>query len=506
MRTFEDIHSDAERALIINNATLLMDHATELESVGTSHASSLANFYRGSALNLRGDYPEALEHYRRAMALCQETGDRLGEARATSGIGNVYVSTGDHTAALANLHRALELQEELDDRLGLARTICAIGNVHLGNGDYPVALQHYHRAHTLYEDLGNSPGVATCQIRKLDAYVNMGADAEALELLHNIDRLRVDDPAARADRNLQRAALQQRGGDIEAAIETLRGALTDALEFELRPAAAQTHLRLRELALLSNDFPKYIEHNNEYGRISEEIRGQQATQRLAMFEADRRMEAERREREKERALLYGTLPRAVADRMIRGEVVSGDHFSSAAVLFADMAGFSSGTSSLEASQVVMILEHVFDAFDRICDEHAVVKVKTIGDSYMCFKGDGAAADNVAALARTALEMHQSTFTWPDGSPIQFRIGLHMGPIAAGVIGTQRLQYDIWGDTVNVASRMKSTGEPGRVHVSSEFARSFSDAAAPADSCTLSMRGEVDVKGKGIMTTYWLEGR
>ena len=100
------------------------------------------------------------------------------------------------------------------------------------------------------------------------------------------------------------------------------------------------------------------------------------------------------------------------------------------------------------------------------------------------------------------------FFWPDGSLVDFRIGMHNGSVVAGVIGTERLQYDIWGDTVNVASRMESTGEPGRIHVSEAFADVLGSSAFQAKDdrhFVVTMRGDVDVKGRGTMTTFWLEG-
>lgn len=217
------------------------------------------------------------------------------------------------------------------------------------------------------------------------------------------------------------------------------------------------------------------------------------------------MQAECREREGERALLYGALPRSVADRMMRGEAVNGDHFPDAAVLFADVAGFTSGSSSLDASQLVTLLECVFETFDRICDEQAAIKVKTIGDCYMCFKGDATSEENAAALVRAALALQSTGFTWPDGSPLSFHIGLHCGPVTAGVIGTQRLQYDVWCDTVNVASRMETSGEGGRIHVSDTFAQLLAGADTATIQHSLIPRGQVEVKGKRTMTTYWLQG-
>jgi class 3 adenylate cyclase len=276
------------------------------------------------------------------------------------------------------------------------------------------------------------------------------------------------------------------------------------------------HELLRDLAQKRNDFAGYIEHNKEHQRITEEIRGKEATQRLAMMEAERKMEGERRERDKERALLYGALPESVATRILRGEKVTGDHFEHAAVLFIDVASFTTHTATMQPGDVVLLLEDLFSRMDNICDQHGAVKIKTIGDSYMCFRGDGAEAENALSIARVALDVARTPFTWPDGSPLIVRMGAHIGAATAGVIGTQRLQYDVWGDTVNVASRMESHGEPGRIHVSEVFATALrsvdggqwtvddNNDSMTSDSMTLFKRGSISIKGKGPMTTYWLE--
>ena len=102
----------------------------------------------------------------------------------------------------------------------------------------------------------------------------------------------------------------------------------------------------------------------------------------------------------------------------------------------------------------------------------------------------------------------ASFTWPSGKPVQFRIGLHIGDVVAGVIGTERLQYDVWGDTVNTASRMESTGEPGRIHISGTLADALGDQRGLEGTrrdWKVVERGQVEVKGKGKLTTYWLEG-
>jgi class 3 adenylate cyclase len=256
---------------------------------------------------------------------------------------------------------------------------------------------------------------------------------------------------------------------------------------------------------------------------------------MAMVEVDMKMEAERRERERERAILYGALPREIADKLVRGDNVSGDEIEHASVLFLDITESTRHASVLTAKQVVGILSQMFNTFDLIVAKHDLMKIKTIGDAYMAVAFTGADEPCEVRATRAAVEMLTSPFTWPDGSAVQFRIGLHSGPLVAGVLGTQRLQYDVWGDTVNVASRMESTSEPGRIHVSEAFASALGSRlrgndegmgtglrrgdvesrtahrppltdndSLTSDSLKLIKRGEISIKGKGPMTTYWLE--
>ncbi|MBS1560983.1 MAG: hypothetical protein JSS89_05215 [Bacteroidetes bacterium] len=380
-------------------------------------------------------------------------------------------------------------------------------------------------------------------VKMIAEHIALGDEAQAQTLLGSLDEMQIDEPEVHIMRELHRATLLERNGRIDDATASLRMAVHEATERGMRSLAAEAHKRLRDLALTRSDLPGYVEHNNEFTRITEAIQGKEATQRLAMIEAERKMEAERRERDKERAVLYSTLPKHVADRVVRGEQVSGDLFDDAAVMFADIVGFTSHTSTMAAVDVVALLEHIFSAFDGACERHSVTKVKTIGDSYMCFRGDADAPTNARSVATLALDVMQLQFQWPDGSPVQFRVGIHIGPATAGIIGTQRLQYDVWGDTVNVASRMESSGEPGRVHVTEAFAselkrnteytiqNSIIESGNPEShevshevshnvshsvshevplvtrhsSLVTIERGEIDLKGKGLMNTYWLEG-
>lgn len=489
-----------ERAIAIH------EDRGDRDGVATITVNMGTMYYHG------GDYPRALEHFERALAVTQELGNRLSSAMITSNIGTVYSNTGDYGKAIERLERALAVEEELGNRAGIATALSGIGSVYMSTNETDRALEYFERAALLYEELGDLAGMARSAGNLIDLHLAQGAHIKASELLTAQASMMLDEPEIYAWHLVNRAALAQHEGNLDLAHTELLAALKISEETGIRHLTSDIQMRLRDLARKRHDLEGYVLHNDEYHRINEEVNGKQATQKMVMMEAERKMQAERAEREKERTLLYGTLPKHVADRILSGEVVSGDHFDHASVLFTDIVGFTSNSSSMPPSEVVHLLENVFNTFDTLCDLHGVAKIKTIGDSYMCFKGDGEDAENASSIAQLALDMQRSTFSWPSGEPLVMRIGIHIGPATAGVIGTQRVQYDVWGDTVNIASRMESTSEPGRIHMSEVFAnvlRSITNAAGVATSeakeLVVTQRGTVDIKGKGAMKTFWLEG-
>ncbi len=496
-----------------------------LEELGDRRGVARVTVNIGSVYNETGNYPAALEQKHRALAIHEELGERRGVALVTGNIGIVHSDTGNYTAALEYYHRALAIHEEMGDRSGVAIVTGNIGNVQSATGNYTAALEHYHHALAIHEELGYRRGVESVTGNILSTQVCMQADAEAVATLAAMDAMQIDTPGVRIQCDLQRAVLQQRKGLLDDAQSTLKRAQTEAQESGLRSLEADAHKELRDLAQKRNDFAAYIEHNNEFTRITEEINGKETATKLAMQTKQREIEAREREHEKHRTLLYGTLPKVVADRMIRGEKVSGDHYESASVIFLDIVGFTSISDKIPPGHVVHLLSHIFSTLDEVCKGHGVTKIKTIGDSYMAVAGVPEAQENHAQrAAQCALDMlsaldaleiamppdlGETSWTKEVGE-IQVRIGIHCGPVTAGVIGTERLQYDVWGDTVNVASRMESTSEPGRIQVSEAFAEGATPHASPVNAphtfaFTFIERGEIDIKGKGAMNTFWLEG-
>ena len=188
-----------------------------------------------------------------------------------------------------------------------------------------------------------------------------------------------------------------------------------------------------------------------------------------------------------RRLLDNVLPPSIADRLERGEHRIADHADAATVLFADLVGFTVLAERLSPVQLVDTLDELFTQFDELAARHGLEKIKTIGDAYMVVGGVPAPrADHAFAVARLALEMRELVAARDD---LQIRIGIHSGPVVAGVIGARKFMFDLWGDTVNMASRMESHGVPGAIQVTAATAALL----APAFVCE--PRGTIPIKGK-----------
>ncbi|HEV3397760.1 MAG TPA: adenylate/guanylate cyclase domain-containing protein [Actinomycetes bacterium] len=221
----------------------------------------------------------------------------------------------------------------------------------------------------------------------------------------------------------------------------------------------------------------------------------------------RALDAEHRlllaERERSERLLLNVLPAPIAARLKQGEEVIADGFPEVTVLFADLVDFTRRSQDTTPERVVRVLDELFTALDRLAERHGLEKIKTVGDAYMAVGGlPQPRPDHAEAVADMALAVREEVprHLDPGGRPLQVRIGIDTGPVVAGVIGRRKFSYDLWGDTVNTASRMETNGVPGCIQVTDRAYRRLRDRHR------FERRGPVEIKGKGELVTWFLVGR
>ncbi|MDY6991957.1 MAG: adenylate/guanylate cyclase domain-containing protein [Pseudomonadota bacterium] len=216
------------------------------------------------------------------------------------------------------------------------------------------------------------------------------------------------------------------------------------------------------------------------------------------FQAKEKLKSEK---EKSERLLLNILPEKIAKRLKQQPVTVADNFSQVSVLFADIVGFTEMSSRLPPPQLVELLNDVFSTFDKLVDHHGLEKIKTIGDAYMVVAGlPELNPRHLTQIADLALEMQQAVaqFDHQCECHLSIRIGIHTGPVVAGVIGISKFAYDLWGDTVNIASRMESHGKIDHIQVSEDVYQQLKQ------DYLFEARGFIPIKGKGEMMTYFLK--
>ncbi|ACY14448.1 adenylate/guanylate cyclase domain-containing protein [Haliangium ochraceum] len=283
--------------------------------------------------------------------------------------------------------------------------------------------------------------------------------------------------------------------DLGAVLRAVRGGAFDyvlkhdrdlqSLDTAVERAVAHARL-VRENQRLTHALE---EANRELGRHIRELRAQHGL--VARAQA------------RSASLLRNILPEAIAERLMdEGETVA-DGFDAVTVMFADVVGFTRLAALRPPIEIVELLHNIVSRFDVLSERYEVEKIKTIGDAYMVAAGlPRPRADHAEAVAEMALEMLEvvAAVSEQTSTPLSIRIGMHTGPVVAGVIGTKKFSYDVWGDTVNVASRMEASSVPGRIQLTDETRHLL------MERYEFEERGPIAVKGKGLVRTWFLRGR
>ena len=504
LQIFEEIESKHEIALSLGNIGLvytnLSDYPKAIEyyqkamfindEIGNQDGSSTNIGNIGLVYSELKDYPKALEYYQRAVIIYEKTGNKEGIARNFGNIGNVYSDLLDYPKALEFFQKALHYYKQIENKRGIAINLGNIGIVYKRLSDYSKALEFYQKSLLINEEIGRKDGIAI-------NLVNIGTIY---------------------------AIIDSQYYDSQKAEEFLLRSVNLAEEIGAKHILEEAFNQLHTLRTSERKFEEALEFHKKYISLKIEIQSIEAKKQAERFDVERKdaerekQLAEERGRFLEReSILRNILPDSVTDRLVKGESPIADYHETVSVLFMDLVGFTSLSSKAPPKQLVYLLDAIFQKADEIVETYGLDKIKTIGDGYLAVANViTPLVEHQKATAMAALQLLETMKDFTVNIPsdlgetdwiqnmndLEIRIGIHTGEVVAGIIGKNKYTYDLWGDAVNVASRMETNSEPGRIHISEAFAKSIEQHS----EFTIIPRGEITIKGKGTMNTFWLEKR
>ncbi len=497
----------------------LSDALAVFEKAGDLKGAAIALNNLGMIYNEQGENDKAIDYYERCLAIQEELGNRLAAAVTLTNIGIIHKERNELDSALAYYARSLRIREEFEDRKGVANCLSNIGEVHLLKGEIDSALVYHTRGLSISEEIGDPIGTSISLKGIGIIRQAQGRHAEAIAL------------------GTKALALVQEVGDV-VSIERTAQYLYENYKAVGNDAQAldmfELHIRMRDSLDREENQREVIRHEYKYEYEKRETVRQAEQEKKDAIAAEklRRRNLQRntfiggfgltlllavtflvqrnkvsKARKRSDELLLNILPGEVAEELKDTGAAQAKQFDNATILFSDFKGFTEASEKLTPQALVEELNTCFKAFDGIITARGIEKIKTIGDAYMCAGGlpDPASSSPVdvvhAALEMQAFMRQRKAARDAQGKPaFEMRVGIHSGPVVAGIVGVKKFQYDIWGDTVNTANRMESSGEVGQVNISE------ATYALVKNETDLKFmpRGRVQAKGKGEMEMYFVE--
>ena len=476
------------------------------------------------------DYDKALENFNRAFELGKELGNNYSIIGTLSNIGSVYVKLSDDEKALEYYQKALQVANETGDKHYIAEDLYNLAELYMRHSRYAESFENIQKALAFSEEAGVQDKISF-------GYICLG------DWFH------------KAPDNIMR----QLGFDPEVknikAVEYIQKGIKIAEEINVATELRDGYEILSEVFEFQGNFKKALEHYRKFIEIRDRIQGEeskkQVTRKEMQYEFDKKEALAKAEQEKKDALalkeiqrqkllrnsfiggfstvlvfagvffkqrnkiregkkrsdelLLNILPEEVAEELKTKGSAQAKQFDEVTVMFTDFKGFTKISERLSPSELVTEIDTCFKAFDNIISRYNIEKIKTIGDSYMCAGGLPVEnRTNAHDVVKAALEIQEYMKEHlkqrqKDGKEIfEIRTGIHTGPVVAGIVGVKKFAYDIWGNTVNIASRMESSGEAGKVNISG------ATYELVKDKFNCAHRGKVDAKNIGEIDMYFVE--
>lgn len=472
------------------------------------------------------DFTNGMAYYQRSYAIQKELKDSVSLAQTLNGIGEIYMKQQQYNEANTYLNRSLEIANKLDNKLRQAEVLYNLGELFSFQNEPSKALAYYNHSLAIAHKISNLQYVSNSKIAIGSLLDKMGESSEAIETCK--------EGFAIAEK-IGSLMLKKEACDCLYKSYKSLGNTNFALRFYEKFSDYKDSLQSQEIAnqALTMEFQKQqlidsIAHaRKEYAiqqKHKEEVRKKEQQRNVIIASLGlilliaialwSQLNFVRKSRatlqvEKDRSenLLLNILPKEIADELKEKGSVDAKNFTSVSILFSDFKSFTQTAETMSPQDLVEEINTCFKAFDLISEQYKIEKIKTIGDAYMAAGGlpnqaqDSARQTVLAALAMQAFIVKRKAENESVGKPaFEMRIGIHSGPVVAGVVGVKKFQYDVWGDTVNTASRIESNGQPGRVNVSETVFKLLKDDP----DFTFNYRGSINAKGKGDINMYFVE--
>jgi len=507
---------------------------------------------RGQALEQKGDLSEALESYFKAVDISNERGEERELASLYTAIAAVYSGMGNKQNVKKYYTNAIKIFEDLDDRIGYAIALENLGDSYLEWAQPDSALVLFNMSGPIFKDLDRKPYLAYNLGNKGLAFAQKGQETQAEENISEAITIleELGDYRPITTYLTYMSDIYADKSDWDAAFGYSLRSLNLAKQYGLKAEMGSAYLKLSELYERTGYASASLKYYRNYIAFRDSVKNITSVQQMAEMEvAQKQIELDlanqqkrtqkivtisigtalflifllavglfRRnlyikrtktiiEKEKDRSdrLLLNILPEETALELKESGAVKANKFESVTVLFTDFEAFTALSEDVNPEVLVNRLGVYFTAFDEIVEKYELEKIKTIGDSYMCAGGlPFPIEDHAIKMVKAAFEILQfvedaKSGETEDALSFDMRIGINTGPVVAGVVGSKKFSYDIWGDTVNVASRMETNSETGKINISEHTFKLVKD------EFNCEYRGEIAVKNRGKMKMYFVNG-
>jgi adenylate cyclase len=489
----------------------------------------------GGVLRIKGSMDNSLDAHMKALKIFEEIDDKKGLVSANNNLGALYKVQGELNKALQYFEKAFEINNKAKESSNLIMILGNISSIYSQTNKYSKAIEYSQKALRIAEEIGDNKNLSILNNNIGSVYEKLEQYDEALKYFRKSVLLKekIGDKKGIAASYSNIGNVYRALGDMANAMKFQKIALGIIENADAKPLEKDIYKEISQSYAKVGDYEEAYKNHLKFFQLHDELFSQEARNRLNELVTGYETEKSRREAEifklrnvelkkrndkiqkqskviteekrKSDELLLNILPAEVAEELKKNARVAPRKYKQVTVLFTDFKGFTEQAEKLSAEELVSELDMIFGAFDRILPKYNVEKIKTIGDSYMCAGGlPTPNKTNAVDVINAAIEMLDFLNKLKKERQkkkqhfFDVRIGIHTGPVVAGVVGTKKFAYDIWGDTVNTASRMESSGEAGKINISG----ATYELVKKKFNCT--SRGKIKAKGKGEVEMYFVE--